>query len=546
MMLISMLIMSISLIGLTMSMFMMFNNTFIYISIPLINTQFINMPFSLILDWISCMFLSTVLMISSMIIMFSIYYITKKEHTKFLLMLLMFVLSMSILILSNNMFLMLLGWDMLGMSSYILVIYYQDNSTSGCGSITLLSNRIGDIFILLSMSMMLFNSIWELNMNETFPMIMLLMLMLAGCTKSAQFPFSAWLPMAMSAPTPISSLVHSSTLVTAGIFLMIRILNNPHPMILLVLMIISSMTAMYASMSANWQQDMKKIIALSTLSQMAMMMFAISIESVHLAYFHMIIHAFFKSLMFLCAGMMIHESSYQDMRMMSMSYLNIPMITITLGITNAALMGLPFTSGFFSKDMIIEKMISSKLECLLTLMMISSIGMTASYSLRMLNLSNNMMIKAKPDMMNHSSMYSNIPIFMMTPMAIFLGSILLWTLNPEQMLFFPSNYKFIILSTLFLGMSLGILLSFKNKTYMKMGLSAISLWFIHLLSTKPMNLFSPLMNLFQKNDKNWQESYGPYKSYMITSKPIMMPEKSKSLLLMTLLMISILPMMLMY
>nr|YP_010611000.1 NADH dehydrogenase subunit 5 [Lycosa grahami]WAQ70322.1 NADH dehydrogenase subunit 5 [Lycosa grahami] len=537
----SILIMVLALISLLTSIYMMIKNSFVYILIPLINLNQMNIPFSFIMDWISMLFLSTVMMISSMILMFSVYYIPEKEHKKFSLMLIMFVMSMIILIISNNMYLLLLGWDMLGMSSYILVIYYQNNSSSGSGSITLLSNRIGDIFILLSIGMMMFNSMWELNMNESFPLIIIIMLMMASCTKSAQFPFSAWLPMAMSAPTPISALVHSSTLVTAGIYLMIRIMSNPHPTTMYVIMIISSLTALYAGMSANWEQDLKKIIALSTLSQMAMMMFAISIMSIYLAYFHMIIHAFFKSLMFMCAGILIHESSYQDMRMMSMNNINLPMTSIILGLTNAALMGLPFTSGFFSKDMIIEKMISSKLECIMTLLMISSIGMTASYSIRMMFLSNKNLIKPKPDTNNHCSIYSNIPILLMSPMAIMMGSMLMWILNPEQTLFFPNSYKNIILMTLTLGFLLGIMLSFKNKKYIFLGLYSIALWSIHFMSTKTMISLSPSMNLYNKNDKNWQEIYGPYKSYMMNKKMLSLPESKNMSILTTLLLISIIP-----
>nr|YP_009115236.1 NADH dehydrogenase subunit 5 [Wadicosa fidelis]AIZ97182.1 NADH dehydrogenase subunit 5 [Wadicosa fidelis] len=545
MMFMSMSIMFLAITFFITSIYMMINNTFIYISIPLINMNTINMPFSFIMDWISCLFLSTVLMISSMILMFSIYYIPKKEHKKFSLMLMMFVMSMVILIISNNMLLVLLGWDMLGLSSYILVIYYQDNSSSGSGSITLLSNRIGDIFILLSIGMMLINSMWELNMNESFPLIIMIMLMLTSCTKSAQFPFSAWLPMAMSAPTPISALVHSSTLVTAGVFLMIRISSNPHPTTMYLTMIISSLTALYAGLSANWEQDLKKIIALSTLSQMAMMMFAISIMSPLLAYFHMIIHAFFKSLMFMCAGIMIHEASYQDMRMMSMNSNSMPMTTTIMGLTNAALMGLPFTSGFFSKDMIIEKMISSKMECILTLIMISSVGMTASYSIRMMNLSNKFMNKSKPDLNNHCSMYSNIPILMMSPMAVSMGSLLLWMMNPEQMLFFPNMYISIILVTLLTGFLMGMLLTFKNKLYIFLGLYSIALWSIHFMSTKMTVLFSPLMNMYNKNDKNWQEIYGPYNLFLTNKKMTKLPESKNLSILTTLLLISMIPIMIM-
>nr|YP_009744382.1 NADH dehydrogenase subunit 5 [Oxyopes hupingensis]QIE13335.1 NADH dehydrogenase subunit 5 [Oxyopes hupingensis] len=540
----SLLILILSMALLLLSTFMLFNNIFIYFTLPIEIMISFQMQISTMLDWMSCMFMSTVLMISSMILMYSMYYIPNKEHKQFFLMLMMFILSMMILILSNNILLMLLGWDMLGISSYILVIYYQNYSTASCGSITLLSNRIGDIMILLSISMLLSLMNWELNMNESFSLLILIMLMLASCTKSAQFPFSAWLPMAMSAPTPISALVHSSTLVTAGIYLMIRMSSIIHPMMLISLMMISSITALYAGMSANWEQDMKKIIALSTLSQMAMMMFAVSMKSSPLSYFHLIIHAYFKSLMFMCAGIMIHESSYQDMRMMKMNSNFNPSINSILGISNMALMGLPFTSGFFSKDSIIENMISSKLESLLTLMMIMSIGMTSSYSLRMMYLSNKSLIKNKPDSINHTNIYSNNPIILMSTTPIILGTLMLWMMNPQHMFMFPNYYKMLIIMTLITGFLIGMLLSFKSYLYKSLGQSSISLWFTHFLSTNLSTSFYPLMNISFENDKNWQENYGPNKSFNKTSKMSLFPETSKSSTLLTLMMICLLPMML--
>nr|YP_010022215.1 NADH dehydrogenase subunit 5 [Oxyopes licenti]QOL12230.1 NADH dehydrogenase subunit 5 [Oxyopes licenti] len=538
----SLLTISISLILFLMSLYLLFYNTFLYFTIPLEAMMSLQIQLTTMLDWMSCLFMSTVLMISSMIMIFSMYYIPKNEYKQFHLMLMMFILSMMILILSNNLFLMLLGWDMLGVSSYILVIYYQNWSTASCGSITLLTNRTGDILILLSISMLLSTLNWELNMNEMFPLMILFMLMLAACTKSAQFPFSAWLPMAMSAPTPISALVHSSTLVTAGIYLMIRITTNIHPYILISLMFISSITALYAGLSANWEQDLKKIIALSTLSQMAMMMFAISIKSNSLSYFHLIIHAYFKSLMFMCAGILIHESSYQDMRLMTNSNNN-PAINSTLALTNMALMGLPFTSGFFSKDNIIEFMITTKLESVLSFMMILSIGMTSSYSLRMMYLSSKILIKSKSDSFNHTSFYSNFPLMIMSITPLVLGTLMLWIMKPQSMFIFPNYYKFSIMTSLMLGFTLGMMLSFKSFFYKSMGQFSLSLWFTHFISTKMFNYWFPLMVISFNNDKNWQEMYGPNNSFKQTMKMSMIPESSKSSTLMMLLMISLIPLM---
>nr|AOW68568.1 NADH dehydrogenase subunit 5 [Ebrechtella tricuspidata] len=531
---------------LTASLYMLYYSIFISIEFPLISIFSFNIPISFLLDWTSLLFLFTVMFISGMILLFSMEYIPPLEHKQFSLMLLSFVLSMSFLILSDNIIFILLGWDGLGTSSYILVIYYQNSSSAASGSITLLTNRLGDIFILLSISMLIYLFNWEFNINKDFNMMIMILLMLAACTKSAQFPFSAWLPMAMSAPTPISALVHSSTLVTAGVFLMIRIMDSPHTMTMFTLMIISSFTTLYASMSANWEQDLKKVIALSTLSQMAMMMFAVSIFSVILAYFHLIIHAFFKSLMFMCAGVMIHESNYQDMRKMSMSSKFMPMISTTLSITSMALMGIPFMSGFFSKDSIIEKMISGNLESISCMLMIMSIGLTASYSLRMIKLSNNLMMKMKIDSSNHLNYHPNISISLMTPMSIILGSLFMWMINPIKLvMLFPMMFKLMIIFTIIMGLFLGMMLSFKTHLYKSFGQPGISLWFIHFMSTKLMNIISPFMKNFFLVDKSWRELYGPKTMF---SSILLMSNKSemyKSILLMTSLILMILPLIMM-
>nr|YP_009349345.1 NADH dehydrogenase subunit 5 [Agelena silvatica]APZ84005.1 NADH dehydrogenase subunit 5 [Agelena silvatica] len=528
-------------IPLFLSIYLLMNNTFICMEIPLINMTSFNMPIGISLDWISCMFLSTVMFISSMILTFSTFYMPKKEYKKFSILLMMFVLSMMILIISDNIIFILLGWDGLGLSSYILVIYYQNYSTAASGTITLLSNRIGDIMILLAISITMMNSNWNFNMNEEYQLITMILLLIAASSKSAQFPFSAWLPAAMAAPTPISALVHSSTLVTAGVYLLIRIMNNMHPISISIIMILSSMTAIYASMSANWEQDLKKIIALSTLSQIAMMMFAISMKSTTLAFFHLIIHAMFKSTMFLCAGIMIHNSSYQDMRMMDMKMNNSPLMMSILGLSGMMLMAIPFTSGFFSKDSIIETMISSKFNMMMTFLMIMSIGMTAAYTLRMSFYSNKYFLKSKPDSMSHEDLNSNLPIILMTTLSISLGTSIMWILTPYQILIFPNMFKFLILTTLLTGTILGITLSFKSPTYMKLGESSISLWFIHMLTTSLTNNLSPLMNTFSINDKTWQEMYGPKESFNTIKNMSNLPNLMKTSIMFSLILLTMLP-----
>nr|YP_009108131.1 NADH dehydrogenase subunit 5 [Araneus ventricosus]AIU45753.1 NADH dehydrogenase subunit 5 [Araneus ventricosus] len=536
----SMLMIMFSIPPLLLAFYMLHFSMFISLELPLLSMFSINIPVSILIDWTSMMFLFTVMFISSMILMFSMEYIPPSEHKQFSLMLLSFVMSMAILILSDNIIFMLLGWDGLGLTSFILVVYYQNASSSASGSITIFSNRVGDILILLSIAFLASICNWNFTMNENIPNLVMLFLVMAACSKSAQFPFSAWLPAAMAAPTPISALVHSSTLVTAGVYLLIRVMNYPHPTSMTLILIISSMTALYASMSANWEMDMKKIIALSTLSQIAMMMFAISLGSMTLAFFHLIIHAMFKSMMFLCAGIMIHSSSYQDMRPMGTTLNNTPIVASILGISSLSLMGVPFMSGFFSKDPIVETVIFSKTFSLMSFLMILSVGMTSAYSIRMISYALKFNLKSKSDINIHQS-FMEIPIIIMAPLSIFMGTLMMWISSPEQILMIPNFFKFSIIMISLMGLMLGITMTFSSNLYLKMGQAAISLWFNHFLTILPSLKLSKLMNFFLKNDKTWQETYGPNYCYYYSSLSSSYPDKLSSQLLFIILMMMLYP-----
>nr|YP_009171755.1 NADH dehydrogenase subunit 5 [Tetragnatha nitens]AKG65087.1 NADH dehydrogenase subunit 5 [Tetragnatha nitens] len=510
---------------------MLNHSTFISMDIPFFMNDFWEFKISLIMDWTSCLFSSIVMFITSMILMYSMTYMPKKDHKQFMLIMMMFVLSMILLINSNNLVFMLLGWDGLGISSYILVIMYQNPKSGSSGSITILSNRVGDALIIVSIAMMMMSASWSFFPILMNPKFIFILIMLASCTKSAQFPFSAWLPAAMAAPTPISALVHSSTLVTAGVFLMIRVTQFSMMEPLIILMVLSSATAVYASMTACWEQDMKKIIAYSTLSQIAMMMFSISLNNFSVAYFHMITHAMFKSMMFMTAGIIIMNSSYQDMRHMGNMMKNTPSISMSMGISLLALSGLPFMSGFFSKDMILEMMLKSFFTQIMSILMISSVGMTISYSLRMAKFTFLMILKSKKDYFIKSHNTMDIPLMFMTPMSVMLGSILTWMMFPLQMCLLPPYLKLSILFTLVMSIFISLNLNFLSKKFIKMGFSAISIWFIHFMSSilpnKPSNTMFKILSF----DKNWQEMYGPhdmfyfiknnsFKYYMITNTPM--------------------------
>jgi len=276
---------------------------------------------------------------------------------RFFLVLVLFVISIILMIYSPNIVRILLGWDGLGLVSYCLVIYYQNIKSLNAGLLTILSNRVGDISILLSMAWLFNYGSWNILIVEHIYrseiLLILGLVILAALTKRAQIPFSAWLPAAMAAPTPISALVHSSTLVTAGVYLIIRFrellgVNR-------ILYYLSVLTIFISGLGANFEIDLKKIIALSTLRQLGVIIIVLSLGFSELAYFHLLIHALFKSLLFLCAGVFIHGfRDNQDIRALGSVIEGAPLTTFYFLGCSLALCGFPFLSGFYSKDLILE------------------------------------------------------------------------------------------------------------------------------------------------------------------------------------------------
>lgn len=335
-----------------------------------------DLSFFIVLDWLSCIFLSTVTIISLCVFIYSQEYI-HDHYGRFIRIVSLFVLSILLIVISPNILSILLGWDILGLVSFCLVVYYQTNNSYRAGMITVLINRIGDVIILASLSLTL--GYWnDLLLDQNT--ILKVLILIAAITKSAQIPFSSWLPAAISAPTPVSALVHSSTLVTAGVYLLIRynvLLNG----IELYLIIISLLTILIAGFNARIEMDIKKIVALSTLSQLGFIIFGLSLGLHNLVYFHLLIHAFFKSIIFLSVGTIIHGIN-QDYRILG--YVYSPMVSIGLIFSSACLIGLPFLSSFYSKDRIIEiYAISSKNIRILPIILIAII-MTVIYSLRII------------------------------------------------------------------------------------------------------------------------------------------------------------------
>nr|YP_010249634.1 NADH dehydrogenase subunit 5 [Taeniothrips tigris]QTT60731.1 NADH dehydrogenase subunit 5 [Taeniothrips tigris] len=446
--------------------------------------------FPVYLDYISCIFMGMVLLISGSILFYSEYYMSNEVFkSRFFYLMFLFIMSMIFLILCPNFFCMLLGWDGLGLISFCLVLYYHNYNSLSCSMITALTNRVGDVFIIGSISMFFsmggFSYMNFLNYNELFWMSLLFFI--ASMTKSAQIPFSAWLPAAMAAPTPVSSLVHSSTLVTAGIYIMIRFNFFFSDNMKVYMMLISLLTMIMSGISGLMENDLKKIIALSTLSQLGFMMFSISLSYYDLAFFHLICHASFKALLFMCAGLLIHQfSDNQDIRYYGFLDKNYFFTICMFNVSNLSLCGFPFLSGFFSKDIIIELCLKMNMNFLLLFLVIFGTFLTVFYSFRLL------IFLSMKNFYSHSYFFFNMNnmnmnfsmlfLFFFSMMFGYLGSNLI--LLPYNYIVFPFFLKVFILSICLF--SFMFCLFFSKVFFLKLNYFIYffwNMWFLSFLKT---------------------------------------------------------------
>nr|YP_009255527.1 NADH dehydrogenase subunit 5 [Grimothea gregaria]AND82241.1 NADH dehydrogenase subunit 5 [Grimothea gregaria] len=494
-----------------------------------------------IFDWMALMFLGFVLFISSMVLYYSGSYMGGDYNiNRFIYLVLAFVFSMGILIISPNLISILLGWDGLGLVSYALVIYYQNEKSANAGMLTVLSNRVGDVAILLSIGLMLSLGSWNFLLSSLYltdqqNLLMKFLIVMAAMTKSAQIPFSAWLPAAMAAPTPVSALVHSSTLVTAGVYLMIRfspaLLNSK---VQIFLLLVSCLTMFMSGLGANFEYDLKKIIALSTLSQLGVMLSTLAMGFSSLAFFHLLTHALFKALLFMCAGVVIHNmKEFQDIRYMGSLSKFMPLTSMLMNLSNLALCGTPFLAGFYSKDLILEVAFMSWINMISFLLLVLATSLTVCYTFRLIyySLSGDFNLISLSNVSDDDAVMSN-PMLGLSMGAIFGGATLSWLIFPEAYMICLSPFmKMLVLMISLIGGMIGYLMNLMNLNSNLYSLSFYnivvfsgSMWNLPFLSTFNMSM----MNLKSGNhiiklcDKGWSEYLGGQGgfSYLMTNSSI--------------------------
>jgi NADH-quinone oxidoreductase subunit L len=364
-----------------------------------------HVTFAFAVDHLTLIMLAIVTGVGFLIHLYSVGYMAHEEgYWRFFAYLNLFMFFMSLLVLAENFLLLFVGWEGVGLASYLLIgFYFKKTSAANAGKKAFIVNRIGDFGFLLAMFLLILH-FGSLSFNEVFTTVaqhpewhgahfltvIALLLLVGAAGKSAQIPLYVWLPDAMEGPTPVSALIHAATMVTAGVYMIARahIIFDASPTALAVVACIGAATAIFAASIGMVQHDIKRILAYSTISQLGYMFLACGVGAYTAGIFHLLTHAFFKALLFLAAGSVIHAlNSEQDLRKMGGLRRKIPITFWTMSAGVFAIAGIPPLAGFFSKDEILYQAFTWQgnpaLGKILWLVGLLTAGLTSFYMFRL-------------------------------------------------------------------------------------------------------------------------------------------------------------------
>jgi NADH-ubiquinone oxidoreductase chain 5 len=475
--------------------------------IYLLKISFLHLDYQVCFDWLRLSFIFLVLLISSQVIIYSSYYIIGETFVnRFIYIILGFISSMVLLIISSDGLRLILGWDGLGITSYLLIIFYKNYNSSSRGIITILRNRVGDVLILWSLGLIFYSKSWDYIFLRYFSLSIMLLFILSSFTKRAQLPFSAWLPAAMAAPTPVSSLVHSSTLVTAGIYLIIRLSPSFEERGCFLLVVMGALTSFFSGLAAFGENDLKRVIALSTLSQLGVIIFSLGLGLTLFCYFHLFAHALFKALLFICSGVVIHSLGVQDIRRIGGVSRILPYTSYIILVCSLRLIGFPYLSGFFSKDLIIE---SSESLCILfpSVLILVSCLLTRTYSSRiaivcLCSYNYNLSCQYRDEEGEYLT-----PLFVLYWGAVIGGYIFYWCFLGDVRIILGPFEKILLLSLI----TVGVILPYFVKSF-SLSLRHYVSRIIFLPFITGRTSFIPLLMgelLYHEGDCGWVEEAGP-------------------------------------
>ena len=407
-----------------------------------IDSESLNVIWGFNFDSLTASMLIPVLVVSSLVHIYSIGYMSHDPHNqRFFSYLSLFTFMMIILVTANNFLLMFVGWEGVGVCSYLLVSFWFTRIAANQSSMSaFLTNRVGDCFITLGMFAMLwtfgnldYTTVFSLApfVSENIVTVIGICLLIGAMAKSSQIGLHVWLPLAMEGPTPVSALIHAATMVTAGVYLLMRTspLIEYSSTVLILCLWIGGVTTVFSSVIGLFQQDIKKVIAYSTMSQLGMMVVAVGLSSYNVALFHLVNHAFYKGLLFLGAGAVIHAvADNQDFRKYGGFLVFLPLTYTVMLIASLSLMAFPFMTGFYSKDFILESAFGQFQYSSIAIYISATIGalFTALYSVKVLYLT--FLSNANGAIINYnkahdSDIFMSLPLIILALFSIFFGYI---------------------------------------------------------------------------------------------------------------------------